>query len=336
MLLESKRHPLYLHIGHGKVGSSSIQQALARDLDALRRAEFLVADRKMEFCEGGPMDGSANRYFRDLNALGHDAPADVDQRMHRALQQLAERPRKLVISAEALVSPGIERLASELRRAFEVHVIYYVRRQEDWLVSAWGEWGCQEGLMLDAYCERALQTGQPDFLGVVEAWRPHADTVRVRPLHPSALVGGDLVSDFYDAVGFEGPVSTAPRGREATDLAMLEVFRDSSSLFEDEHDNRLRDWLLEHLPDDYPRERVHLASEMAGRVAAHFEPVNRELHARWFPDVDYDLVFGPRPDADERAAAHAGQQGVAAELTRLRRVVGLQLHLLHRLHARPD
>ena len=77
MLLDSMRHPLYLHIGHGKVGSSSIQQALARDLDALRSADFLVADRKLEFCEAGPMDGSANRYFRDLNALGDDAPADV-------------------------------------------------------------------------------------------------------------------------------------------------------------------------------------------------------------------------------------------------------------------
>jgi hypothetical protein len=51
------RIPLYLHIGHPKVASSSIQVALAQNLDALRAEGYLVADADLQFPETGPLNG---------------------------------------------------------------------------------------------------------------------------------------------------------------------------------------------------------------------------------------------------------------------------------------
>ena len=194
------RRRLYLHIGHPKCASTTIQSALARNVAALREHGFLVADGGLDFPESGPLGSSPTHEVAALIERGEPGLLEAVQRVDRASQRSGERFGRLVLSAESLTIPGAELFAKALRHVFEIHVLYYVRRQDDYLVSAWNQWGCKEGVGLAPYVERELAVPQPNFPRVLERWRPHADSLRVRPLHPAALTGGHVVTDLFDAI----------------------------------------------------------------------------------------------------------------------------------------
>ena len=62
--------PLYLHIGHGKVASSTIQAALRQQAGPLRQDGFLIADGNLDFPEDGPVDGVPVDYLaRDFTSI---------------------------------------------------------------------------------------------------------------------------------------------------------------------------------------------------------------------------------------------------------------------------
>ena len=335
------RRPLYLHIGHGKAGSSTIQVALGREIERLRAAGFLVADRAMQFAESGPLDGCPVNYVAARCAEREAGLRTVTERFHAVAQTLQGRDGRLVVSAESFAVPGAEYLAQALRHAFEIHVVYYVRRQEDWIPSAWNQWGSREGLSLAAYLDRALATPQPNYERVLERWEPVADTVRVRPLHAGGLDGGRVDADFFAAIGAGFAPAAGPRQNEGLDLGLLEVFASSPFLFshgDDEPDvgatSALREWLAQRLPASLRSDRPLLDGAQRQRVRAAFREANLRLQQRWFPDVEFDAVFGPAEDEAAIAERAEAQRREGAELDRLRRVVGLQLELIHELRER--
>ncbi|HEB53006.1 MAG TPA: hypothetical protein ENI87_07125 [bacterium] len=328
------RHPLYLHIGHPKTASSTIQAAIAQNVDALRAEGFLVANAQMQFDEQGPQRGMPVQYVADMIERREAGLAAALQRFHELGERLGGAFDKVLVSAESLCIPDAEVLAQALRHAFEIHVIYYLRRQDEWLVSAWGQWGCQEGVALSDYVERQLAIPQPNFAKVIGRWRGCADNLRVRPLHPSALVHGDVTADFFAAIGARHRPKPPARNNESLDLALQETFASSPFLFESYRDKTLPGWLRTVTPAGFPLEKGTLGEALLARIRDTFAQQNRELHREFFPQVDYDTVFGPHADAHEREQIYRQQTSDAATIARLRRVVGLQLHLLHDLQRR--
>ncbi|MCR9246708.1 MAG: hypothetical protein NXI31_16870 [bacterium] len=330
------RRPLHLHIGHAKAASSTLQSALANDIDALRAAGFLVADEQLQFPATGRLVGAPVHRIGELCAAREAG-------LKRLVEQLGEQlvmtgdatAPQLVISAESLTTPGAEYLAQALQHAFEIHVLYYVRRQDDWLPSAWSQWGCRQGLTLPQYVERALAQDQPNYLKCIRRWQPFADTVRVRPLNRAALTGGDIVPDFYAAIGAPPPPRAVARRNQGSDRALFEILAQSPFLFEEledhadeRHQNRIRRWLLEQLPASYSGERTRLENTDRERVMAHFRAANETLHREFFPDVDFDEAFGVT------AADDSPESDTPNELAGLRRVLGLQFGMIHSLHER--
>lgn len=328
------RRPLYLHIGHPKTASSTLQAALIRCADELRGSGCLVANATMEFPEFGPPGPPPVQYIADTVDRGESGLLEVVAKFQSLEQHLGARTPRLIVSAESLSKPGAELLGRALQHAFEIHVVYYIRRQDEWLISAWNQWGTKEGLGLTGFCERRLALSQPNFAKVLGRWEPVADTLRVRPLHPAALTGGSIVSDFFAAVGAVVEVPEDARANASPDLALLEVFASSPFLFESADDNTVRNWLRGELPPDYPIERATLSSDLLARIRDTFAAGNRDLHARFFADVDYDAVFGPWPDEDARLRQHAAQALPTSALERARRTIGLQFKMMHDMHLR--
>jgi hypothetical protein len=123
---------LVLHPGHPKCGSSSIQHALLSNIKALEeRGVIFPAQRPnrifRQACER-PDSAILAEWLKGILAKTRRAGGDT-----------------VVISAE---DPGVRRLITEgrpiqelFRRCFRtVDVIYYVRRQDDWMVSQWQQW----------------------------------------------------------------------------------------------------------------------------------------------------------------------------------------------------
>ncbi|MFC5739539.1 hypothetical protein [Sinirhodobacter huangdaonensis] len=120
---------IVLHVGPGKCGSSSVQAAILRPATALH-------------------DHLAGVLLQPAELLGLDREqpeAAVEDRFHRLIARAqADHPGKvLVLSHEMIFKmvPVLRNLARIARaHADEVVVVAYVRRQSDFLVSAYGQW----------------------------------------------------------------------------------------------------------------------------------------------------------------------------------------------------
>ena len=328
------RRPLYLHIGHPKAASSTIQTALSQHIDALRAQGYLVADRDFAFPEHGPLHGAPVQYVADMCERHESGLQDAVAKMHALGSRLGDRFDKVIISSESLCIPEAEYLARALKHEFEIHVIYYIRRQDDWLISAWNQWGCQEGEDLVTFCERMLAAPHPNFQKVLGRWQPTADTVRVKPLHESALVGGAVLSDFFAAIGANIELDERRPANQSMDLALLEVFASSKFLFESIHDKRIAYWLQQNGPSNYPIEKPALAADLLARIRARFADQNHQLHQQHFADTDYDEVFGPPKTEQANLERQAQQSTPEATMDRMRRVIGMQFDLLQNMHER--
>ena len=328
------RKPLYLHAGHPKCASTAIQNALADNIDTLRAQGFLVADANFEFAEEGPLNGCPVQYVADMCGRKEAGLKAAVARFHDLGSRLGDRFDKVIVSSESLCIPEAEYLARALQHEFEIHVVYYIRRQDDWVVSSWSQWGCREGEALAENCDRLLGISYPQFGKVVKRWQAVADTMHVKPLHATAFGAGGVLADFFAAIGAKVEISEDRMANPSLDLALLEVFASSKFLFDSVHDQRIQHWLRQALPADYPIEKPVLGAELVARIRAHFEDENRALHREFFADLDYDELFGPRLDEQQRSERHAAQSTQQAEMDRMRRVIGLQFDLMQKMHER--
>lgn len=325
---------LYFHIGHPKVASTTIQTAVENNIDTLRDQGFLVADSNFGFPEEGPLDGAPVLYVSQMLERKDEGLKEAVQRFHELGDRLGGRFDKVLVTAESLCMPEAHYLARALRHEFETHVIYYIRRQDDWMLSAWNQWGCQNGKDLSAFCEHMMEIGHPTYLRTARFWQAESHSIRIRPLHSPSLIGGGVLTDFFAAIGADVSLDDPSSANASLDLALLEVFASSDFLFDSIHDKRHARWLRRHMPEGYPVEKPALGAQLLERVRKHFEAENRELHGEFFADLDYGQLFGPHPDEAERLAKSVVQTTPEAEMDRMRRVIGLQFDLLYKMNER--
>lgn len=190
-------HTLYLHIGRGKSGSSTIQ-SLARD-----HAQFMASAGV--YCpltvHGLPNHARLAAALCDRN---HDP-----ETLKRFREALRTSPHgKVFISGEALFSitrEGMKRL-KRLLDGRELRVLAYVRDYPGWVQSMYAQRTkrATSPLDFDAYFKsiRANVT----ILPRVERWASAFgwDAMRIRTLDPAVLTGGNLISDVLDALSITG------------------------------------------------------------------------------------------------------------------------------------
>lgn len=321
---------LFLHIGHSKVASTSIQDFLDVNLPTLRQHGFLVADLEFRF----PSSGSSRcNPVGALEHLCHGGPAGTEA-LHARLRELHQiltvpngRFDKAILSAENLCNPPFAKLFEPAAELFDVHLVYYVRRQDEWLLSAWKQWGVKAGKSVDEFCLEGTRTRYPAFTVALQRWEPLAKHLHVRPLHPSTLANGSVTHDFASAIGLDPAPLVHPGIRNASfDASVLEVLYRNSWLFAHRDDDRVFDFLGEFLPTDQKPLRTQLDRDTRRQLVAYFQAENQALLDRFCPGADYEAVFGLPV---ERAT-----DAQAATEDLLVRFLGLQLRGIMDLSAR--
>ena len=289
---------LFLHIGHSKVASTSIQDFLEANLDALRAQGFLVANNEFAFPETGAAAANPVGALERLHDQGEAGAQRIQSRLrelHTRLTEKGSRFDKAVISAENLCNPGFSTAFAPALELFDVRIIYYVRRQDEWLVSAWKQWGVKAGKSLDEFCLEGTRTRYPAFTVALQRWEPHATQVRLKPLHKSALHQGGVTQDFAHAIGLDATQFHHPGIRNASfDASVLEVLRFSPHLFQHRDDDRIFHFLERFLSKEIEPMRSLLTTEARNKLHAYFEAENRALHARFFPETDFDAIYSNR------------------------------------------
>lgn len=198
---------VWIHIGTGKTGTSSIQMFLRRNSQALRAQRYIY-----------PRLGASRSpvHHNLMHQLRGSRRFQAQEETWEAVAELASaRPgHHLVLSSEALHQANAEQVAQirELLAPLEVRVVVYLRRQSD---------------MLESWYLQQLKTSKlrnPSIAEFAEAIAPSLDyaamlapwaqcfgdaAIKVRVFEPASFVNGDLIDDFCCSIGLQAP-STSP------------------------------------------------------------------------------------------------------------------------------
>ncbi|WP_417463071.1 hypothetical protein [Kordiimonas sp.] len=279
---------LYLHIGYPKCGSTTIQEALYENRKVLRAMGYGVCGRTLDLLGPRSKLWFPVGYFKSHLDAARDGNAPDMEPEFKALHARAAAAglHSVVISAENLSAVQAPGLLASAKKYFDCRVIFYFRRQDDWLTSSWAQWQFKGGEGLTAFVRRRLS--MPDkllFRPVLESYLEHfaRDVFRVRLLSGKYLTGGDLCSDFWHAVGIDGGLMQRVVSRNVSFSTQLAgVLKESPYLFEDAHDNELTGFIDEQHKGRRGAKKDALSHDMRAEILDFFKNENDWLETTFF------------------------------------------------------
>jgi hypothetical protein len=295
---------LILHPGHGKCGSSSVQKFLFDNRAALQDAGVAVPDRFLHFRFEKNCDFSVQQpAVSYLSKLANQGKSSLlERRLEEAIEKAEQSDiHTFVISAENLSSRPTRSLHDIFSKYFNVKkVLYYIRRQDEYLLSAWQQWGHKSGKKFAEYCQVQLRIGHPTYTANARMLESHygKGILEVAPFARNAFHNQDLISDFLVRTGLDNLSnlkSTSSIENVSLSPLVCDYLAQFPGIYTSAHDNYPKvslekfkssePWLFEPGKD-------YLSTSMRRSILNHFDVLNRDLHAAYFPDISFDLLFG--------------------------------------------
>lgn len=279
---------LYLHIGYPKCGSTTIQEALYENRKALRAMGYGVCGRTLDLLGPRSKLWFPVGYFKThLDAAREGNAPDMEPEF-KALhaRAVAAGLHSVIVSAENLSAEQAPSLLASAKKYFDCRIVFYFRRQDDWLTSSWAQWQFKGGEGLMAFIRRRLS--MPDrllFRPVLESYLEHfsKDAFHVRLLASKHLAGGDLCSDFWGAVGIDDGAMKRVTSRNVSFSTQLAgVLKESPYLFENAHDNELTGFIDEQHKGRRGAKKDALPLDVRKEILSFFHEENRWLEDMFF------------------------------------------------------
>lgn len=293
---------LILHVGGGKCGSSAIQDVLGASWSELGTHGVLVPDSQLGV--SSERRGQQIRFFQNA-VRDSEGPTKVQRRLER-LRHLMQNDglHTLILSAENLINQEpYSDLFAGVENQFDLQIIAYVRRQDDYFTSAWQQWGLKLYSSVQEYLDARLGK-EADWANQLLQWEQRfgRERITVRRFQRSSLIDGDVVADFcWSARLAAGSLDRAERyhNRSWNENA-AELLHRVRDVFESQHDNQafadLHYAIGEPMFKDHSGSTVLTLDERKAVMSA-YEASNRMLAAKYFPEIGPgDRLFDP-PEA---------------------------------------
>ena len=296
----NKRRKIILHIGAGKTGSSAIQSFLGLNVSALRREGIVVPDNDLGLT--GPGWGNHVRVFRGWIA----DPATGRTALERAIGTIfkkEEDAEAVLLSAENLAGQGAApSLFQTLMNDHDVEVILYIRRQDDFILSAWQQWNVKTHDDFLAWLLAGV-----DRLGnwktYLQNWEKVVprEKITVRIFDRSLLEGGDVVADFFRLLNLSAPFEAFERPEKNANPsfndAIVDLVKGDKRVFRDAHDNEFQNFVGEVTGDKYVKSSRESLLTTAQRraILGRYGASNRWVQEIYFPERK-DGLFPPIQD----------------------------------------
>jgi hypothetical protein len=211
---------LYLHIGWHKTGSTALQRFLATQRDALRAAGVDYPEAGMIATAHHPAAWSLQEPLRSAWARRIGFARQAEALFAEIFEESARRgARALILSSEEFSlheTYRLERLARVLE-GHDVTVVAYVRRQDRYLESLYGQMVKMAFIRLatdfERFVETRLRRGDLDYGNVFARWAQvfGRERLQVRVYDRSRLHRQDVRADFLRLVGL-GDAIALPAG----------------------------------------------------------------------------------------------------------------------------
>jgi hypothetical protein len=299
------RKTLYLHIGHGKTGTTALQEFFWENRKRLAQcgidypaycviagAHHALSPHQPEFLHGIP--------FKKVEEW---APIIARGAAHR----------KILLSSELIAwsSPEvIYRYCTELKKYFDLKIVLYLRRQDELIMAAYNQQvkaGRQQQPILDVLEKNITRI---DFQERIQAWENCAGggNVILRPFEKRQFHRDDIRLDFlhhvFGMTEFEGFTLDSNNSNPRLSPVALEYKRLLNRLFDDARlSNRYNEVLLAYSTEtDKDSTRIHgkvtlLSPQDRLRILKRFEEHNARLGEIYLPGKK--LFLTDPPDADE-------------------------------------
>ncbi|WP_022697305.1 hypothetical protein [Euryhalocaulis caribicus] len=242
---------LYLHIGMNKTGSTSIQRTLQRNAGALADAGFHYYD-----------DASNHTYLiqylfkekkhhiRSMKAQGVKDPVEIDRKFEKDIARFEaflekHRNGNVILSGEAisrLAASEVQALKAWFSKRFDqIDVIVYLRPPRSAIASM-----AQQRIKGGQPFSKIFEIfGRVNVLPYREAIEPWLDcfgskNLHVRTFARDKLVNGDVVEDFFAAIGLSEATRESLRIYRLNESLSLTGVKLLSSMNEEfwRHDHR--------------------------------------------------------------------------------------------------
>lgn len=325
-------HKLIVHIGAGKCGSSAIQEYLRVNAAALRAQGVLVPPERL--AAHSALTGTHLYFFEELRANPYQ-PGNGPTRPDAwnilgshlvALRDEMQRDNlhTLVLSSESIFSEeAFAPLLAQARTLFDVHVVVYIRRQDELMSSAWGQWNVKLYPSIDAYLAACMF--DYDWDAKLSAWRNGfgVDRVHVRLFDRAFLHNGDVVDDFVTFTGLRTHAVQQKIGRvnESNDERLIALAHRVQDNFTSMHDMtfyRVLNEVLGSLPQAAKEKPWLFDFKRRTEIMSAYADSNERVRRVHFPQLPAPLFSLPREE-DTQNPSDLGR--LEREISMLTRIV---------------
>lgn len=286
-----------LHIGHPKCGSSSIQDFFVQNWQFFLKEKVGYVDFDFRVFHKKSSPNPPVNFLKRFKG-GDVSEAEFRERLEYLLKQGRRAGlRKLILSAENLSDIFYPTyFKSYLPSDVRVKVVYYIRRPDDWVLSAWKQWQVKQGHTLQQFVDHNLASPIEFYRPVLRTWMtafPEADFF-VRWMHKSTLYNKDLIADFCHcaSLNIENKQMVEKRN-PSLDYDLLHFFSQHPEIFDSPHDNFpfhiLEKYLGAEVYSDHNLDPLGYDNRQA-LLKKHAAEIDWFIE-HFFPDVDRNLIL---------------------------------------------
>ena len=293
---------LLLHIGCAKGGSSAIQAGLRRNHRELASRGIAVPGHDLD-----PESEITGAHAAFFESCVRERQATAVPGLGALLEAAADTSEAstIILSAENLSNPmGFERLFVELLDRFDVRILMYVRRQDDFLEASWQQWDIKLGGSLLAWMIKSIGV-RGNWGATLEPWAQAFgdERITVRVYDRERLVGRDAFLDLCDVLGQDPEGLDLPGESNPSLTPMLSrMIEGFEYLFDGPHDQAFYDsarTLAHDLVARMPEEPRLLNDEEAHAVMSVYAQTNERFRRRYLPHIKRPLFQARRPPSGD-------------------------------------
>lgn len=201
---------LFVHIGMPKTGTTAIQNFCYENQKILNQKGYDYP--KFAHIYGDTIARVRNGHFLVPEEIAQNK--EVFQKNMALVMERFQTVPNIILSDEAIWTPAAKckvvcnALKEESAKGgFQVKVILYLRRQDQYLSSIWNQYvkGKNETKPWDEFVQNPSQAGKMNYATNLKQITSilGKDAVTVRRFEPKRFIGGSIYADFLQAVGLE-------------------------------------------------------------------------------------------------------------------------------------
>ena len=242
---------LFVHIGGAKCGSSSIQNYLKTNVSKLYSQGFIVPDINMGLDD--ECLGEQVQYFEGCKLNLDESKSELSQKLLTMIDEYYLKNEhgvlpKIILSAENLSCwSEYAGLFDGLDIKFDIKIVIYIRRQDEYLLSYWQQWYLKVEEDFWSWVLNHLNI-IGDWYFTIEPWMNlfGKENIVVRKLSRKNLAKGNLIYDFAEQLGIDTEGTSAEIYENISfNDAVTSLASSVSDIFEGMHDNRFYNMVAE-------------------------------------------------------------------------------------------